>query len=359
MGIYGFVITKDITPVLSDGFDHTRMGFGDGICFVPLLKGSDKRTPHDTDGEHSDSGDGIEGKGSPFRVLFGYDTQHGGPEEGFTDPINGGGDEDHGQSRGAGQEEKPHGCEGGGGHQKSQGSEFTNNGSDIEAKDHHDSRGIDQYQDGRRSDFQHGSLHQTGYPPIGAQLGDGQGYHDENEDDHDGTAQRAAIGEINHGGSDGQNPHQGVAPSKYLPQLGGYQPGRDQGANGAEFRQHFLVGGSRGDPFVNRVVGVNQHDEKDDGRNDDQGDEDQPLFLTGFPQSGGQEPADHKAARPTGVQNIEPLGFLLVEHGGDDRVDVGFHRSISKTENDGPDVEVVVSGRVVRSAMRQERENPV
>ena len=47
-----------------DGFNHVRMGFGDGFGYVLLLKGSDKGTPHDTDGEHSDAGDRIERKGS-------------------------------------------------------------------------------------------------------------------------------------------------------------------------------------------------------------------------------------------------------------------------------------------------------
>ena len=76
-------------------------GFGlDGGFDRAFLHFADERAAEDADGQHADACDGIEGERAAFGGLFGDDAQHGRPEEGFADAVEGRGEEDEGEALG-------------------------------------------------------------------------------------------------------------------------------------------------------------------------------------------------------------------------------------------------------------------
>src|SRR5437588_11985549 len=43
-------------------------------------------------------------------------------------------------------------------------------------------------------------------------------------------------------------------------------------------------------------------------------------------------PCQYQASRPTGVQDVQPFGFFLAEHGGDHRVNERFNRAVAQSQ---------------------------
>lgn len=76
-----------------------------------------------------------------------------------------------------------------------------------------------------------------------------------------------------------------------------------------------------------------EHHDEDDGGDDDHADFDVPVDI-GRIHRDGDEACDDEASGPAGVKDVQPLGFVFAEHGGDDGVDVGLDGAVGKSEQE-------------------------
>ena len=185
-------------------------------------------------------------------------------------------------------------------------------------------------------------LHDAGDGGIGAEFGGGQRDHQQAEEHDEAAAERAAVETV----ADHQRAEQGeddhVAPAEDLTELLDDEETCEGGAENAELGEHLAVGCAGGDPFVDREDGAGKHDEIGDGREGEQIDEHAPVGTHRAAEHDGDDAAEDEAAGPAGVEDVEPLRLVPVEHGGHDRVDEGLDGAVSKAEDHRAPVEQAV-----------------
>ncbi len=122
------------------------------------------------------------------------------------------------------------------------------------------------------------------------------------------------------------------------------QEADDGGTEDAEFLKHLSVGDARGDAFVDGDFPGGEHDAVDEGGDGDESDFVNPFEVV---EEDDQDSAEDKPARPAGVEDVEPFGFVMREHGGDNGVDEGFDGPVGQSEDQAAPVEVLEGGLLV------------
>ena len=85
--VHRSVSPQEIGTVRGDTLHDVRLGISQGFDRGILLHFTNQRATHDSHREHADSGNSIQCQGAAFRTLLRHHTQHGRPEERFTESV--------------------------------------------------------------------------------------------------------------------------------------------------------------------------------------------------------------------------------------------------------------------------------
>ncbi len=111
--------------------------------------------------------------------------------------------------------------------------------------------------------------------------------------------------------------------------------------------QHRLVGDSRRHPLGKREFLRDHHQAVGDNRQEDEGHLPLPADRTAghlaehpvIAHGDRQDPAQHQASRPAGVQDVQPLRLRVGEERGDDRIDHRLDRPVAERHHKRSDVQ--------------------
>ena len=115
----------------------------------------------------------------------------------------------------------------------------------------------------------------------------------------------------------------------------------DERAEGAQFFQHGDVADARLFAFAFRKLFADENKKECARGNQNQSERDAPISVRG--ERDGAKSADDQAARPAGVQTIEPFCFVRVEHRGDDGIDIRLHAAVTEAEDDAAPVKQLIT----------------
>ena len=169
--IHRRVSTEEIGAIDGNLLHDVRLFIGQGFDCRILLHFTNQRTTHNSHREHADSGNGIQCESAAFWTLLRHHTQHGGPEECFTESVQRGENKDRRHAYRTGQHEEAHNSESRGCNQQTNRRKFFHNRSRKEkAENHHDARGVNQNPQRIPTGCLHRLLHDSRYRTIGSQL---------------------------------------------------------------------------------------------------------------------------------------------------------------------------------------------
>ena len=118
-------------------------------------------------------------------------------------------------------------------------------------------------------------------------------------------------------------------------QLHDDQQCHDERAAPAYLSQHLAIRDACLYTLADGELNAKHHYAKDACWNNDEGNF--PLPAYGVANAQDHDPRYHETARPTRVQNVEPLGLVVLIDVGNERVDDRFHRAGTKApQNAGP-----------------------
>ena len=81
--------------------------------------------------------------------------------------------------------------------------------------------------------------------------------------------------------------------------------------------------------------------EKYERGNQNQPEREPPILVIG--QGNGTQAAQHEAARPAGVQAVQPAGLVRLKHRRDNGIDIRLHAAVAEPEDDAAPVEQLVA----------------
>jgi hypothetical protein len=130
---------------------------------------------------------------------------------------------------------------------------------------------------------------------------------------------------------------------------GGDDEGGDhEEADSADLLQHVTVADAGGDALIDGELARQDQQRIEYDGNEAQREAELPHGVEaegGVGEQGAEESAQRESGGPSGVQDVQPLGFVLAEHGGDDGIDEGLDRAIGHGDEQRAPVEGIESIR--------------
>ena len=192
--------------------------------------------------------------------------------------------------------------------------------------------------------------HDIGDPTVGSQLGSGEQHHDQQQQDENRLSEALHISREEHRRDERNAQLRGDAKGRHtgdqedLVEPGDQEKGDHEAASRAKFTQHVEVGHFGRDALLHREFLLEENETIGD-----RGQEHQARLP--LPQAAGhtggidvahrdrEEPAEHQAAGPSRVQNIEVPRFFAGEERRCHGIHYCFDRAVTERKNEGPDIE--------------------
>ena len=329
------------------------MAATEALVHVLILLIADEWAAQDAKEKHADGRYAVERERPAFRKLLRCKPKSSAPQEGLAQSVNG----RRGHDGPAYTLRKNHEADDGNrgtDDQKTDRGEAMNDRPRVEAQDGHDGGDVDEDPSGevRRAS---GSieLEQFRHPAVRAEFCGGERSDDDEHQQEEPVAQGSGV-EPNSARHDGRDDQVDLPVHFVSGHLihGGDDKGRDdEEAHGAHFFKHVAVAHASGHALVRRKgARQNQQGINDDG-NEAQGEAEFPNGIKeqfGVWQHGAEQSAQRQARWPTGVQDVQPFGLVLVEQGGDDRIDERLDGAIGHGDEECAPVERLEAGGIQR-----------
>ena len=222
-------------------------------------------------------------------------------------------------------------------------------GAGVEAENGHDDGDVDEDPGGEVGEVGAAEFEEFWHPAVGAEFGGGEWADDDEDEEEEPIAEGSGVeacGDADEGADD-ERGSEGGGLAKHLHDGEIGEGADDEEADGADLAKHVAVTDTSGDAFVDgELAGENEDAVGNDG-DETEGETELPDCVKeefGVGEEGAEEGAEGEACGPTGVEDVQPFGLLLVEDGGDDRVDEGFNGAVGDGDEEGAPVEGFESG---------------
>ena len=194
-------------------------------------------------------------------------------------------------------------------------------------------------------DEAHLGRHEIADPAIHTEFGRSERQHDEEQNEIDRLPQRAHRKAESRRDDSRRQQRPNELPVAHVQDafadLHADEIRRDKRAERAEVGQHFAIRHARRNTLAHGETLAEEHHAVD--RGGDESKSDAPLPGKAAHRD-AEHPGERHAARPAGMEDVQPLRLFARIHGGDGRVDVTLHGAVREGEDEGAPVKLPRAG---------------